>query len=423
MKEFFKNFQSKPFNYANASHAFYDIMKWLQVNRPKNNPNIIMPAYIPAKLYRYVLAAGYKPKFYDVSTELDFSIDEIRDLIDDQTQMVFAVHFFGVPVDMVPLKKLTQELDVFLMEDCAHTLNSHLNGNILGTTGDFTIFSTRKMFQYHCGGFLILNTQPWAFQPSQINKVSSLFTGYHLLGSRVKYYLNHLAHGKNGFQDISTPVVHYIDFDEEQTVNVKRMDRLLHWTYLHTNLEKLTRKRRENVSYLWNHIEDLETFSPIGLERLSEYKSERLEEHKSERLSEHKSVRLEAHKSERMETDLTEQQSNGTTNHANRQKLELIDGYVPFSLPILTPPGTRNYIQQELLSRGIDCYIGWTEAPFGMNGFPGTEKLQTQLLELPIHHFINQYQLEIMIDCLNNLEIPELLDTASIKTGKKEPIH
>ncbi len=391
MKDFFKNFQSQPINYGNASHAFYDIMKWVQLNRPKKNPNIIMPAYIPAKLYRYVLAAGYEPRFYDVSTELDFSIDEIRDLIDDQTQMVFAVHFFGVPVDMIPLKKMTQEMDVFLLEDCAHTLDSHLNGNILGTTGDFTIFSTRKMFQYHCGGFLILNKKPWNFQPSKTTKVSSLFTGYHLLGSRVKYYLNHIARGKNVIQKVSTPVVHYIDFDEEQTVTVKRMDHLLNWTYLHTNLEELTRKRRENISYLWNHIEDLETFSPVGFERLSIKKSE--------------------------------PRSSGSGNQSNQQKLQPIEGYVPFSLPIITPPGTRNYIQQELLSRGIDCYIGWTEAPFGMTGFPETEKLQTQLLELPIHHFINHYQLEIMADCLNNLEIPQLLDTPPIKAGKQEPIH
>jgi len=187
MKQFLKHFQTDPINYGNAAHAFYDIMKWVQANRPKSNPNIIMPSYIPAKLYRFVLAAGYVPRFYDVSTDLDFSIDEIRGLVDDQTQMVFAVHFFGIPVDLSSLKKMTEELDLFLMEDCAHTLNSHWNNKILGTTGDFTIFSTRKMLQYHCGGFLIMNSKPWDFQPSKTKKVSSLFTGYHMVGSRGKF--------------------------------------------------------------------------------------------------------------------------------------------------------------------------------------------------------------------------------------------
>jgi len=390
MKQFLNNFQTKPINYGNAVHAFYDIMKWVQANRPKSNPNIIMPVYIPAKLYRFVLAAGYEPKFYDVTTQLDFSINEIRGLIDDQTQMVFAVHFFGIPVDLAPLKKLTQELDVFLLEDCAHTLDSHWNGKILGTTGDFTIFSTRKMLQFHCGGFLIMNIMPWHFQPSSTNKVSSLFTGYHMLGSRVKYYLNHLSPSKNLFQKMSIPEIGYIDFDEVQTVTVKRMDRLLNWYYPNVNLKKISRKRRENVGYLWNHIHDLETFSPIGFDRLSQTK--------------------------------TETQNSQPTDTSNQSKFQLKDGYVPFSLPILTPPGSRNFIQQELLNKGITCYIGWTEAPFGLDGFPETEQLQKQLLELPIHHHINRHQLEIMADCLNDLIIPQILDTHSIKDGIKESI-
>lgn len=391
MKTFFKNFHTEPINYGNASHAFYDIMKWVQKNRPKKNPNIIMPAYIPAKLYRFVLAAGYKPKFYDVTTQLDFSIDEIEDLIDDQTQMVFAAHFFGIPTDLSPLKKLTQESDLFLFEDCAHTFNSHLNGNVLGTTGDFTIFSTRKMFQYHCGGFLILNNQPWHFEPPKNKKVSSVFTGYHLLGSRVKYYLNHLSRGRNLFNKIRTPEVHYIDFDEEQTVTVKQMDRLLDIVYQHTNLEEVTAKRRENVRYLWNHIDDLKTFSPIGLERLS--------------------------------TQITEKQNSGSNHSISKQIYQLVDGYVPFSLPILTPPGIRNYIQHELLAKGIECYIGWTEAPFGMKWFLETEQLQMRLLELPVHHFINPYQLDIIANCLNNVEIPHLLDLQSIKADRQKTMY
>jgi dTDP-4-amino-4,6-dideoxygalactose transaminase len=391
MKQFLKNFQTKPIDYGNAGHAFYDIMKWVQANRPKSNPNIIMPSYIPGKLYRFVMAAGYEARFYDVTTQLDFSVDEIRGLIDDQTQMVFAVHFFGIPVDLAPLKNLTQELDVFLMEDCSHTLNSHWKNKILGTTGDFTIFSTRKMLQFHCGGFLILNNRPWHFQPSATKKVNSLFTGYHLLGSRVKYYLNHLSRGKNVLQKMSIPEIGYIDFDEVQTVTVKQMDRLLNWYYPNVNLKKIIRKRRENVGYLWNHIHDLETYSPIGFDRLSLTNSD-------------------THNSQ-------------STNSAIHQKYHLIDGYVPFSLPILTPPGSRNYIQQELLNKGITCYIGWTEAPFGLDGFPETEQLQMRLLELPIHHHINRYQLEIMADCLNDLIIPQVLDRYSIKTGKQEPTY
>lgn len=366
-KQFLSNYPRQPHYYGNAAHAFYDVMIWIQQNQPKSKPNIIMPVYIPAKLYRFILAAGYKPRFYDVSTELDFSIDEILNLIDDQTQMIFAVHYFGIPVDLHPLKDLAQKQGIFLLEDCAHTLNGSWKGRILGTTGDFAIFSIRKMLQLHCGGFLILNNQPWHFQPSASKRVCSLFTGYHFFGSRVKFMLNRLSRGRNLLQKISIPETAYIDFSEEQTVNIKQMDFLSRMYFLNINLKKVIKIRRENVRYLWNHIHDLQSFTPIGFDRISEVDN---------------STRSSAH-----------------------QKYQPTEGYVPFSLPLLTPPGTRELIQQEMLKHGIVCYIGWTEAPFGMKNFPQTDQLQSRLLELPVHQYINQHQLKTMVTCLNNLEL------------------
>ena len=384
LKQFLECFPQEPHYYANAGHVFYDIMNWIQENRPKSKPNIIMPAYIPAKLYRFILAAGYKPKFYDVSTELDFSVDEIRSLIDDQTQMVFAIHYFGIPVDLDPLKQLTQEQDLFLFEDCAHTLNGSWQGKTLGTTGDFAIFSIRKMLQLHCGGFLMLNKQPWPFQPSRTKKVSNFFTGYHIVGSRIKYSLNRLSRGRNLFQKISIPEIGYIDFNEKQTVTVKRMDRLSQWYLSKSKLSTLIEKRRENVRFLWNHIRDLETFAPIGFDRLSEINN---------------TVR---HSNSHSDSEIHNSQP---AESSADQKYQLINGYVPFSLPILTLAGTREFIQKELLNCGIMCYIGWSEAPFGMKEFRKAEQLQSRLLELPVHHYINQYQLDTMADCLNGMKL------------------
>jgi len=170
---------------------------------------------------------------------------------------------------------------------------------------------------------------------------------------------------------LSLPETGYIDYEEEQKVTVKRMDQLLNWHYPNLNLEKITRKRRENVGYLWNHIHDLETFSPIGFNRLSVRK--------------------------------TAMENLKSRDTSNQQNFQLIDGYVPFSLPILTPPGSRDVIQQALLNRGIACYVGWTESPFGLDESAEAEQLKLRLLELPIHHYINRYQLETIADCLNEL--------------------
>lgn len=359
LDQYLSEFDGEPIYYGNASHGFYDIMVWLQKNRPKDKPNIVMPVYIPAKLYRFILAAGYEPKFYDVPTDLNIDLGEITDLIDDQTQAVFAVHFFGIPVDLQPLKKCTERAGVFLIEDCAHSLNASYKGRELGSTGDFTLFSTRKMLQLHCGGVLVLNTKPWDFEPSQDERVWSPFTFYHFAGSRFKHTVNHYLKAASPFKLTEIPYDGYIDFSDEHFVRVKRMDLFFRWYNNIPDLNQVARTRRENFLYLLNGIDDQVSFCPIGSERYSK---------------------------------------RDQTN-----KYVLHNGFVPFSMPILTPPGTRKLVQKALCNAGVLCFVGWPEAPFGLDGFVGATVLKERMLELPVHQFMDKYHLKVMVDCLNSL--------------------
>ncbi len=358
LREYLKQFVGTSFFYGNAAHAFYDVMMWLQRNRPKKKPNIVMPVYIPAKLYRFVLAAGYEPKFYDVTTDLDVDLKEIRGLIDDQTQAVFAVHFFGIPVDMQPLKTMTEQAGIFLIEDCAHSMNASYMGTPLGTTGDVTLFSTRKMMQFHCGGILVLNSQPWEFSPSEDKRVRSLFVAYHLLGSRVKFRVNNALKGQHPFRNLELPGTGYLDFSETHRVDVKRMDRFSQWYSQRLDVKKLVSKRRDNYLFLLNEIRDLSFIQPLGLERVA-------------------------------------------TKEPSGQ-YSLNEGFSPFSMPVRIPREHRNHVQQSLCDAGVVCHIGWPEAPFGMRGFFGAERLQHSLLELPVHKFMDSHHLNVIVDGLNS---------------------
>lgn len=359
LDHYLKQFEGRHFFYGNAAHAFYDVMVWLQKNRPKKKPNIIMPVYIPAKLYRFVLAAGYEPKFYDLPADLNINPEEISGLIDDQTQAVFAVHFFGVPVDLEPLKRITERKEVYLIEDCAHSINGSYNGTELGSTGDCTLFSTRKMMQFHCGGVLVLRSEPWDFKPSETKRVRSLFTAYHLAGSRIKFTANNLLNGYSPFQQLTLPGTGYINESENHAVEVKMMDRFSEWYCKLLDLNKLVDKRRANFLFLLNGIRDHSSVQPLGLERYAK-----------------------------------KDEKNGYS---------LNKGFSPFSMPVLSPPGKRDHIQQALCDAGVVCYIGWPEAPFGLKGFKGADTLKDRLLELPVHKYINDDQLKSMVGCLNRL--------------------
>lgn len=372
LTQYFDQFEGRLHYYGNASHGFFDIMMWLQINRPKKKPNIVMPVYIPAKLYRFILAAGYEPRFYDVSKDLNLDLNEISSLIDDDTQLVFAVHFFGVPVDMQPLKQLTEQSGVYLIEDCAHSMNATYKGRLLGSTGDFVLFSTRKMMHLFCGGVLLLNTEPWDFKPSQSEKVRSAFTIYHYAGSRLKYSFNHLLKAYSPFKPSEMHYDGYIDFSEEHVVRVKQMDSFFRWYTNSRDLNEMAETRRKKILYLLNGINDLDLFCPMGSDRYA--------------------VREES-------------------GH-----YALHDGFVPFSMPVLMPPGMRNRVQRALSESGVLCFAGWPEAPFGLKGFEGADLLKDRLLELPVHPFINTHSLNLIINCLNALSSPEARDIPAMTT-------
>lgn len=361
-----KSFSGDIYYYGNASHGFYDVMRWLQEARPKKSPNIVMPVYIPAKLYRYVLAAGFQPVFYDVDLNCGFEPDEVADLIDEQTQAVFVIHYFGVPAPVHQLKELTEERGVFLIEDCVHTLHSRIDGDDLGTIGDCAIFSTRKMLQLPSGGFLVMNrsvNHRNSFSPSHTKKVRSIYTAFYLAASRFKYGYYRLTKGLDPLGLAWMPGTGYIDFKEEQYVTPKEMSSLAKQYLKTVNLDKVIQKRRFNYNYLLSGIDKISFLKPVYPQKFH--------------------------------TDI---------KTPNGSRLQLIDGITPYSFPVLTPPGTRETLRRLLCDAGIGCGAGWPETPFYHVEFNNTKLLSDRLLELPVHQGINKYQLDRMIFCLNRYE-------------------
>lgn len=362
-----QRFPGEIFYYGNASHGFFDTLIWLQENRPKARPNIVMPVYIPAKLYRYVLAAGYEPVFYDINRNCGFDPEEVARFIDDQTQAVLAVHYFGIPCPVQKLKTFTKAAGVFLIEDCVHTLNSRDDESLLGTMGDCAMFSARKMLQLPSGGFLILNNPGHCrgeFQPSYKKRVRSIYSGYYLLTSRTKYVYYNLTKGYDPLKLAWIPGTGYIDFSEEQQVTTKKMSYLTKKYLTTIDIEKVTNRRRFNFNYLLSHVKMMEFLQPVYPEKFY----------------------LES-------------------KTANGKKFQLNEGITPYSFPLLTPSGTRSVLRQLLCDVGVGCGAGWPETPFHHDEFTYTKMLSDRLLEIPIHQGITVHQLNRVVDCLKGYEL------------------
>lgn len=71
--------------------------------------------------------------------------DEIDELITKRTKVVVIVHYAGISCDMKRIRKILEGKDIFLVEDCAHAIDSFwVCGEKkipLGSFGDFSAFS------------------------------------------------------------------------------------------------------------------------------------------------------------------------------------------------------------------------------------------------------------------------------------------
>jgi dTDP-4-amino-4,6-dideoxygalactose transaminase len=343
--EYMKRFSGRHFFYGNATHAFKDVMVWLNQNRPKEQPNIVMPEYIPAKVYRTVLAAGYEPRFYEVYGKCEFDLEEIRSLIDDQTQAIFVVHYFGYPSKLDAIRRLATATGVYLIEDCAHTLCGHSGGKDLGTIGDCALFSIRKMLLSREGGFLVLNNQEWEFRPSYQKRVSSAFSLWGILKARAKSMYFFLTKGKDPARLARLLPTGYIILGEKQRTNVKNVSHVTEQYTRHISLDRVVDRRRKNHKYLLENISDLHYIHPL---------------------------------------------------HE-----DIPDGFTPYSLPIRISDGLRDRLRASLLEKGIACGAGWPECPFELR-FTRTAELSRQLLELPIHQGMTHARLDRIVECLHD---------------------
>lgn len=89
-----------------------------------------------------VWRTGATPVFSDIdSSTFGSSAEEIKKVITPKTKMIVAQHSFGIPCDIEPIVELAKSKGIFLLEDCAISMGSKINGIQIGNFGDAALFS------------------------------------------------------------------------------------------------------------------------------------------------------------------------------------------------------------------------------------------------------------------------------------------
>lgn len=118
-----------------GSNALYLALKLLDLP-PKSE--VLLPALTWISCANAVYLNNLTPVFVDVEIDsMNVSLRTISDSVSPKTSAIMVVHFAGLPVDVPSLTNL----NLPIIEDCAHAVYSKYSGMPVGSMGDISIFS------------------------------------------------------------------------------------------------------------------------------------------------------------------------------------------------------------------------------------------------------------------------------------------
>lgn len=126
---------------------------------------VIIPAQTHIATAHAVELTGAKPIFVDAEIETgNIDTTKIEEAITKKTKAIAVVHYLGVPVDILEIKKISDNHDLFLLEDCALAPGAYYNNKHVGLHGDAGVFSFYpvKHITTAEGGMIILKDEELA---------------------------------------------------------------------------------------------------------------------------------------------------------------------------------------------------------------------------------------------------------------------
>jgi len=99
-----------------------------------------------------------KPVFVDVEEEsMNINCNLIEEKITSKTKAIMPVHLFGRPADMSKINSIAKKHNLKVIEDCAQSIGSKIDGKLTGSFGDvgaFSFFPSKNLGAYGDGGMI-----------------------------------------------------------------------------------------------------------------------------------------------------------------------------------------------------------------------------------------------------------------------------
>jgi len=148
----------RAFTVSNGTAAFYLLLKALY--RISGKKQVIIPAYTAPALFLPIKVLGLEVVLCEVSLDtLSLDLDFLSRVIGPNTLCVVPVYLFGLASDIKPVLELASANGAYVIEDCAQSWGTLLDGKPAGSFGNaaFTSFGRGKNFNTYAGGAILSN--------------------------------------------------------------------------------------------------------------------------------------------------------------------------------------------------------------------------------------------------------------------------
>jgi len=153
-----------PFNvahrlpYYRARNAIYHLFRALLERKPALS--VLAPDYYSGNEIMAIRAAGAKIHYCPVGADMQWDPAEVERLCRmHNPDLLYVIHYVGWPQPMAELTAMCRRREMLLVEDCALSLLSEMDGRPLGTFGQWSVFCLYKTLPLPNGALLVQNEE------------------------------------------------------------------------------------------------------------------------------------------------------------------------------------------------------------------------------------------------------------------------
>jgi len=227
---------------GNGTDALYISMKALGIG-PGDEVITVANSWISTS--ETITQTGAKPVFVDIESDYyTIDPDKIEEKITNKTKAIIPVHLYGQPADILKIKKICEDHQLLLIEDCAQAHFATFQGQkvgTFGTAGTFSFYPGKNLGAYGDAGAIISNDDEFAAK-------ARMFANH---GSPAKH--KHDMEGINSRMDSLQAVILNVKLQYIDDWNSARHKNALLYNLLLSNLEAIeTPQIRDNSSHIFH---------------------------------------------------------------------------------------------------------------------------------------------------------------------------